>query len=669
MTTRKRTTSPGTARTGKTTATAATPDCSPNPPAGSEQKSGRSGELSVAVEGADLEGSTWDQQVCRTLIDELWSIREGMLRHEEALAPVLRNVSADYRASARNLAHYLVLRQDDRRPLQDKLAWIGVSSLGRSESHVLANLDKVLGILHRLTGQAWEERSHEEPAGIRSSRELLVSHTASLLGDSPPGRAVRIMVTLPSHAAIDYGLVHQLVASGMDIARINCAHDGVADWEAMAGHVRRAAKAVGRPVRILMDLGGPKLRTGAIPPGPAVLKLKPKRNDLGHLIAPARVGLRQVGSRAPVAGAVAQIGVAADWLAHLELGDKLSTVDARGAARSLRVVERHRNGVLAECEQTVYVAPETRLECSRLGKGPSSTGVAELPRKDGSLVLHRGDRLRLTREERAEPADSIATSRPSAAPTIACTLPEVFAQVCVGERIWFDDGRIGGVIRSVDPEALEVEIMQVRATGDKLMADKGINLPDSQLNLPALTERDLDDLTAIARQADLVGLSFVQHGRDIDALRAHLGKLGADHVGIILKIETRRAFENLPELLLSAMGSQAAGVMIARGDLAVECGYERLAEVQEEILWAAEAAHMPVVWATQVLETLAKTGRPSRAEITDAAMGERAECVMLNKGPYILDAMRTLNDILSRMQSHQAKKRSLLRALSAWSPQ
>jgi pyruvate kinase len=109
--------------------------------------------------------------------------------------------------------------------------------------------------------------------------------------------------------------------------------------------------------------------------------------------------------------------------------------------------------------------------------------------------------------------------------------------------------------------------------------------------------------------------------------------------------------------------------MIARGDLAVECGYERLAEVQEEILWAAEAAHMPVVWATQVLETLAKTGRPSRAEITDAAMGERAECVMLNKGPYILDAMRTLDDILSRMQSHQAKKRSLLRALKAWSPQ
>jgi pyruvate kinase len=121
-------------------------------------------------------------------------------------------------------------------------------------------------------------------------------------------------------------------------------------------------------------------------------------------------------------------------------------------------------------------------------------------------------------------------------------------------------------------------------------------------------------------------------------------------------------------MLFAAMSCPAAGVMIARGDLAVECGFERLAEVQEEMLWACEAAHMPVVWATQVLENLAKTGRPSRAEITDAAMGVRADCVMLNKGPHILDAMRALDDILRRMQEHQSKKRPLLRALKAWAP-
>jgi pyruvate kinase len=112
------------------------------------------------------------------------------------------------------------------------------------------------------------------------------------------------------------------------------------------------------------------------------------------------------------------------------------------------------------------------------------------------------------------------------------------------------------------------------------------------------------------------------------------------------------------------MRSAAAGVMIARGDLAVECGYERTGELQEEIMWMAEAAHMPVIWATQVLENVAKTGQPSRAEITDAAMSVRAECVMLNKGPYIVQAVQMLDDVLTRMQAHQTKKVSLLRQLN-----
>ena len=104
--------------------------------------------------------------------------------------------------------------------------------------------------------------------------------------------------------------------------------------------------------------------------------------------------------------------------------------------------------------------------------------------------------------------------------------------------------------------------------------------------------------------------------------------------------------------------------MVARRDLAVELGFERLAEVQAEILWLCKAAHVPVVWATQVLETLAKTGQPSRAEVSDASMGVSAECVMLNKGPYILEAVHFLDNILRRMQLHHRKKGSLLRGLS-----
>jgi pyruvate kinase len=133
--------------------------------------------------------------------------------------------------------------------------------------------------------------------------------------------------------------------------------------------------------------------------------------------------------------------------------------------------------------------------------------------------------------------------------------------------------------------------------------------------------------------------------------------------GIVLKIETRRAFERLPALILAAMKFERVGVMIARGDLAVESGFERMAEVQEEMLWICEAAHCPAIWATQVLESLARKGVFSRAEITDAAMGNRAECVMLNKGPHIVQAVHTLDNILHRMENHQTKKQSMLREL------
>jgi pyruvate kinase len=146
-------------------------------------------------------------------------------------------------------------------------------------------------------------------------------------------------------------------------------------------------------------------------------------------------------------------------------------------------------------------------------------------------------------------------------------------------------------------------------------------------------------------------------------LSRELTSLGATDLATVIKVETRQAFEQLPELLLTAVGRWPVGVMIARGDLAIEIGYERLAEVQEEILWISEAAHAPVIWATAVLETLAKKGIPSRAEITDAAMSQRAECVMLNKGPHVLDAIRVLDDILRRMDAHQRKKTAFLRPL------
>jgi pyruvate kinase len=208
-----------------------------------------------------------------------------------------------------------------------------------------------------------------------------------------------------------------------------------------------------------------------------------------------------------------------------------------------------------------------------------------------------------------------------------------------------------------------LHITNARPQGEKLLPEKGLNFPDSVLDLPALTPKDLDDLDFAVAQADIIGYSFVKDAQDMDQLVEALAERGGQGHGIVAKIETRQAFANLPEIVIHGAGRHPFGVMIARGDLAVETGYEHLAEKQEEILWLCEAAQVPVVWATQVLESMVKEGRPSRAEMTDAAMAGRAECIMLNKGPYILEALSVLDKVVVGMQSHQLKKTAQFRPL------
>jgi len=262
--------------------------------------------------------------------------------------------------------------------------------------------------------------------------------------------------------------------------------------------------------------------------------------------------------------------------------------------------------------------------------------------------------------ERSEDGEVLRAAR------ISCTLPEVFAHVRPGERVFLDDGKIGALVERAGPAELALRVTGAGDKGQRVRGGKGINFPQTHLPISCLTESDIALLPFVAECADIVEMSFVQDPADVRSLREHLVALGAPQVGLVLKVETVQAFERLPELLFAGMEGPSFGVMIARGDLAVESGFERLAELQEEILWLSEAAHVPVVWATEVLDNMAKTGRITRAEVTDAAMGVRAECVMLNKGPCIVDAITTLDRILTRMQDHHDKKTSLLRPLHSW---
>ena len=472
----------------------------------------------------------------------LASLRERVRRESDRLVGGWRDaiLREDFLPSARNLADYLALRRQDLSALQADLSALGLSSLGRCESHVTANLDAVAAALARLCGDAPEpfpspELWSEGARRLSGQRRVLFGRTA--------GPA--IMVTLPSEAASDPLLVDSYVAAGMDCARINCAHDSPPVWRAMVEQVRRAAERRGRPCRILMDLPGPKCRIESL--------------------SPQRPGRIQV-----------------------------------------------------------------------------------------------GDRLRL--------AQRLTAATPSDLPVIVVSLPQVVASLPVGAPVWIDDGKIRGRVVAIEGPDRIVEIGGARRKGGKLKLEKGVNFPGVPLDLPPLSADDLAALPVVAECADLIGFSFVQRPRDIVALDRALAtaRPGGPPIPLVLKIETLEAVRNLPRLLVQAAGSRPTAVMIARGDLAVELGHARLAEIQEEILWLCEAARIPVVWATHALDDLVKDGLPSRAEATDAAMAQRAECAMLNKGPHVVEAIGFLAEVNGKMSRHQVKKTARLAPLHSW---
>jgi pyruvate kinase len=263
--------------------------------------------------------------------------------------------------------------------------------------------------------------------------------------------------------------------------------------------------------------------------------------------------------------------------------------------------------------------------------------------------LTRGDRVVLVDELKEKTKEPIAFS---------LNFPELVDQLAIGAEVFIDDGKAAARVVSKSSGRAEIEVYAAREKGVRLKPGKGVNFPSTELDLPPLTSKDFRDLDFIAEHADLVGFSFVQRVDDVELLQDHLVARAPDREphGLILKIETPLAVRNLPRLILQSAAHNPTAVMIARGDLAVDLGFARLTEMQEEILWLCEAAHTPVVWATQVLDTYVRDGVASRAEMTDAATAQGAECVMLNKGPYLAEAVAVLRDVLARMDRHFAKR-------------
>lgn len=591
------------------------------------------------------------------LISEIDLIISNIQKVEREHQNQINEVHPLFRKGAINLIHYRTLRTMDISNLQKKLGDLGLSMLGRIESHVVSSLVNSKFILESLIND-YSNKRIKKSISVKKSIKEQKKHTKDLFGFRSKGRRVRIMVTLPTEAAFNYKLVHNLIASGMNTARINCAHDSPKEWLMMINNLNKAKKKLNRNCKISMDLGGPKIRTGALKTGARIRKFKPKRNEFGQVIEPVIIEfVPELNPNNPN-----ELKVDLKWLQELKKGDKINFTDTRDKHRKLIVKSVLANKVIATSKKTSYIQTGTLLTVHSTLK---KCLVGELPSIEKPIVLRKGDTLRILKEEiSGEPAQYGIDGKLISNGFISCSSDEIFDYIKVGESIIFDDGKIVGSIKALLENEIQIEIIQAKVSGSKLRADKGINLPETNLKIKGLTKKDREDLKFVVEHADFVNYSFVNSADDVNDLLSEMKKLDAkESLGVLLKVETQTAYNNLTNILLEGMKNYPLGVMVARGDLAIECGWENMARIQQEILNLCNAAYVPTVWATQVLENLAKKGVPSRSELTDAASGLKADCVMLNKGPFILSSVNLLDNILSSMNTYQDKNEKMFPAM------
>jgi pyruvate kinase len=595
---------------------------------------------------------------------QIGEIIESAIRLEEEYSLEISSVHQNYRKSALNLVHYMAFRSFSLDEIQEELRLMGLPAFDNVEAHVMRSLLAIKTIINHLLGNPVNEK-RKGTISIKKSSKILNDHTKALFGFKSKKRRTRIMVTMPNTVAFDQSLVRNLMLNGMNCARINCAHDDAETWEKMIANIHESSVKTHKQCKVMMDLGGPKLRTGAMKLGPEVIHIKPKRDKLGKVNNPALIWLAPPTINPPRNIADVIIPIEKEWLDLSKKGDKIKFTDTRGKKVNIEVIQREGKGRWAHCYDSAYITSGNAFSLVKQKKTTEKIiEIGEFKPIENFILLNSGDQLIV----HAEPTPGEAAiyneqGKLLELAHVSCTLPEVFKDLKVGESIMFDDGSIEGVISEVDDLKILVKITHAKATGGKLRQDKGINLPDSNLSISGLTKKDKEDLPFVGKWADTVNFSFVNSVEDVQELHDELAKLGAQ-IGIILKIETRKAYDNLPKILLRGMQNYPLGVMIARGDLAIEIGWKNVASIQEEILRICEAAHVPDVLATQVLENLAKKGTPSRAEITDAAFAQRAECVMLNKGYHIQKAVKLLDWILKKMQRFQKKRQTILSKLS-----
>ena len=302
-------------------------------------------------------------------------------------------------------AVHVALEQRDLRDLQIRLSQRGPSSLSHSESCVMRSLLEASLRVHESLALRGHEDAKRKLARLEKERRAampwetakryLHQHTREMLGPCPEGRHIYIMVTAPSAIEADRAWMLKMFNAGMNVLRVNCAHEGEQEWSQVIGALDEARKSTGKECRVLMDLPGPKIRTGPIGGGRHIVTCRPAKDDIGKVTAPARVVVRR--ATAPlVEGTGPFLFVRDGAFSRVRKGDELRLRDARNKKRAVGIQRVGRDELVGVSKERIYVLNGALARLYRAGKHQGDMTLEVGGVQGGVIDVKNGDALVLT---------------------------------------------------------------------------------------------------------------------------------------------------------------------------------------------------------------------------------------------------------------------------------
>ena len=544
--------------------------------------------------------------------------------------------------SAQNFCHYLALKQQITSSPLDKLLHDAGLSLDAISTHVMFALEQNIRVLSTNTDNTLATLSQKQHGKVTPSQatEILNNNRQYFFNSRSAERKTAIMATLPNETAWNEELVADLLTQGMNAARIDCNVDDHGIWRNMISNINVARKRTGKPCAIFMDIPSYQHRTIIKPTTQESIKIKPEYDNQTALPTPIIFHTKDCYESNLQLDIDYQIKISHDALTSFQDGDRLFFIDGNQKKRFISLRKIVDNQVwVGHCWKKTTLSKTIEIELQRQNADEEyetikTFSIDAIQNQPTAYQLRKKDRLVLNNNVEHNKEENAYVC-------ISCSTPDITKKLTIGQTVWFDNGKIGGYVESIESYGTIIQITHAKKNGSKLRHNRTINFPGLELDLPFNHYVDTKQFDFICQHADIIGIS-IENQQQLLQLCDELKKRDIQNKKLIIKISHKSTVSHLPEIILTSLSHHPFCVMLDHEELLIELGAIQYAQLQHDIINQCRAAHTPIMSTEKMVAHLSRKGTTSRQELYDA-IRETKDCVLLEKGPYLATAVETLD--------------------------